>query len=267
MPVPGQRQTPTPRPRAIWIACRSRPSSALSFSPATAWALSTAGAVHGAINVVLRNDLDGFETRAIARRPSQEGGEGRQGSAFWGGAVGKGKMTSAWTSSGARKSPRRAVITAAPSGRRAARSTGRRTSASAATPSGSFSEKNKRTTGVIRSVALGECDPAKGYTARSTIRPDPASPPATRAAVRLRRHHVERRQPRAAERGPESGTPARRRRRPPPGRESHAERFGVPLCAVGRLVWLQSDREPAMRNQRRRPRQLFIRQCRRPDRG
>ena len=47
-------------------------------------------AVRGALNIVLRSDLDGFETRALARMPSREGGDGWQGSVFWGGAVGKG---------------------------------------------------------------------------------------------------------------------------------------------------------------------------------
>ena len=50
-------------------------------------------AVRGALNVVLRNDLDGFEARAIVRMPSRDGGDGRQGSAFWGGAVGDGRLT------------------------------------------------------------------------------------------------------------------------------------------------------------------------------
>ena len=50
-------------------------------------------AVRGALNVVLRTDLDGVEARAVARMPSKDGGDGRQGSAFWGGAVGEGHMT------------------------------------------------------------------------------------------------------------------------------------------------------------------------------
>ena len=43
----------------------------------------------GALNVVLRKDLDGFETRVLSRMPSRDGGDGRQGSVFWGGAVGE----------------------------------------------------------------------------------------------------------------------------------------------------------------------------------
>ena len=50
-------------------------------------------AVRGALNVVLRNDLDGFETRAVARLPTRSGGAGWQGSAFWGVAVGNGRVT------------------------------------------------------------------------------------------------------------------------------------------------------------------------------
>ena len=45
--------------------------------------------MRGALNVVLRTDLDGFEARALTRLPSREGGDGWQGSVFWGGAVGK----------------------------------------------------------------------------------------------------------------------------------------------------------------------------------
>ena len=47
----------------------------------------------GAINVVLRSDLDGFESRAIARAPTSDGGDGWQGSVMWGGEVGEGRMT------------------------------------------------------------------------------------------------------------------------------------------------------------------------------
>ena len=50
-------------------------------------------AVRGALNVVLRNDLDGFETRTVTRMPSQDGGDGWQGSVFWGGSAGEGRMT------------------------------------------------------------------------------------------------------------------------------------------------------------------------------
>ena len=50
-------------------------------------------AVRGALNIVLRNNLDGIEVRAVARMPTRDGGDGWQGSAFWGGAIGEGRMT------------------------------------------------------------------------------------------------------------------------------------------------------------------------------
>ncbi len=46
-------------------------------------------AVNGAINVVMRKDFDGVETRAVTRMPSKDGGDGLQGSVFWGGPIGK----------------------------------------------------------------------------------------------------------------------------------------------------------------------------------
>ena len=49
--------------------------------------------VRGALNIVLRNDLDGVHVRTVGRQPSRDGGNGWQGSAFWGGAVGEGRMT------------------------------------------------------------------------------------------------------------------------------------------------------------------------------
>ena len=47
-------------------------------------------ALRGALNIVLRKDLDGFEMRTVTRAPSRDGGDAWQGSVFWGGAVGKG---------------------------------------------------------------------------------------------------------------------------------------------------------------------------------
>ena len=57
--------------------------------------LGTLGAstTRGALNIVLRKDLDGFETRTVTRAPSRDGGDSWQGSVFWGGAVGRGRMT------------------------------------------------------------------------------------------------------------------------------------------------------------------------------
>ena len=55
---------------------------------------SVGGTARGALNIVLRTSLDGFETRTVTRAPSREGGDGWQGSAFWGGSFGeKGRMT------------------------------------------------------------------------------------------------------------------------------------------------------------------------------
>ena len=54
---------------------------------------SIGGTARGALNVVLRKDLDGFETRAVSRAPGRDGGDAWQGSVFWGGAFGKGRMT------------------------------------------------------------------------------------------------------------------------------------------------------------------------------
>lgn len=121
-------------------------------------------ALRGAINVVLRNSLDGLETRALARMPSQEGGDGWQGSAFWGGAFGEGRITVGVDSLRRQEIPARA----------------REHSRSSWTPGGSFSEASNVSVGgntvwVVqrdaaneetgeRSVALGECDPAAGYT-------------------------------------------------------------------------------------------------------
>ena len=127
-----------------------------------------ASAVRGALNIVLRNDLDGFETRATARLPSHSGGDGWQGSAFWGGAIGKGRMTVGVDAL------RRQEIT----------SRSREYSRSVWQEGGTFRETKNVSVGgntvwVVqreenedgelevtgaRSVALGECDPAKGYT-------------------------------------------------------------------------------------------------------
>ncbi|MDE0408890.1 MAG: hypothetical protein OXN81_13650, partial [Alphaproteobacteria bacterium] len=54
---------------------------------------SIGGTVRGALNIVLRKSLDGFEARTVTRAPSRDGGDAWQGSTFWGGAFGKGRMT------------------------------------------------------------------------------------------------------------------------------------------------------------------------------
>ena len=207
-------------------------------------------AVRGALNVVLRSDLDGVEARAITRMPSRDGGDGQQGSVFWGGAVGEGRMTvgvdvlrreeitarsreysrSEWPEGGRvqrgeeRQCRREHRLGRAARRRRRQdrREIGR---AGRVRPGG----------GLYRPVAQS----ARHHLGRQGLR------------FRLRGHHVEHRQLRAAERDPEPGPPAHRRRPPVPGRECHAGRFGVPLRAVGRLVRLHAGHGPAAGNQRR----------------
>ncbi len=120
-------------------------------------------AVRGAINVVLRNTLDGFETRALTRMPSREGGDGWQGSAFWGGAFGEGRITVGVDALRRQEIPARA--------REHSRSVWQR--------GGSFSGSRNVSVGGntlwvvqrddaegitgVRSIALGECDPEAGY--------------------------------------------------------------------------------------------------------
>jgi outer membrane receptor protein involved in Fe transport len=132
---------------------------------------SIGGTARGALNIVLRTDLDGFETRKLARAPSRDGGDAWQGSTFWGGAFGKGRMTL-----GADVIDRQEIP-----GKR------REHSRSEWVEGGEFSQaKNVSVSGntgfVVkldtngdreedgngdplpkRSVALGDCDPAKGY--------------------------------------------------------------------------------------------------------
>ena len=122
-------------------------------------------AVRGALNVVLRTDLDGFEARALTRLPSREGGDGWQGSVFWGGVVGKGGRLSV----GVDVLDRQEIT---------ARS--REYSRSVWQQGGAFNEAQNISVGGntvwviqrgedgiptgVRSVALGDCDPAHGYT-------------------------------------------------------------------------------------------------------
>ncbi len=140
-----------------------------------------AGTLRGAINVVLRKDLDGFETRAGTRMPSRDGGDGRQGSVFWGGSVGEGRMTLGVDVIDRQEIPGRSRVH----------------SRSEWVDGGTFSQsKNVSVSGntvfVVRldqdgnpeldnndeplpkrSVALGDCDPAHGYV------PGLSNPPGT----------------------------------------------------------------------------------------
>ena len=49
-------------------------------------------ATAGAINIVLRHDLEGAEVRLGGERPTKAGGDAEHGSVTWGGAIGEGRM-------------------------------------------------------------------------------------------------------------------------------------------------------------------------------
>ena len=118
-------------------------------------------AVRGAFNLVLRKDLDGFDVRTVARMPSRDGGDARQGSVVWGGAVGAGGHLTV----GVDILDREEI----------AGST-REHSRSEWTEGGSFAEAKNvsiggntvfvfdTSAGALRAVPLGTCDPAHGYT-------------------------------------------------------------------------------------------------------
>ncbi len=118
-------------------------------------------AVRGAFNLVLRRDLDGFDMRTVARMPGRDGGDAWQGGVFWGGAVGTGGHMTLGVD----------VID-----RQEIPGSKREHSRSEWSEGGSFAEARNvsvggntvyvfdRSEGELRSVALGECDPAQGYT-------------------------------------------------------------------------------------------------------
>ena len=118
-------------------------------------------AVRGAFNLVLRNDLDGFDVRVVTRLPGRDGGDARQGSVVWGGALGAGGRLTL----GVDVLDREEIV-----GRT------REHSRSEWTEGGSFADaKNVSLSGntlyifdasaeELRAVALGACDPDDGYT-------------------------------------------------------------------------------------------------------
>ena len=118
-------------------------------------------AVRGAFNLVLRKDLDGFDVRTVARMPSRDGGDARQGSVVWGGAIGTGGHMTV----GVDILDRQEIVGST-----------REHSRSEWTEGGSFADAKNvsvggntvyifdTSAGALRSVALGECDPADGYT-------------------------------------------------------------------------------------------------------
>ena len=123
--------------------------------------LSGHAAVRGAFNLVLRKDLDGLEVRTVARMPSRDGGDAREGSAVWGGAIGNGGHLTVGVD----------VL-----GREEIVGSTREHSRSEWAPGGSFADAKNVSVGgntvrvydvsegELRSVPLGECDPAHGYT-------------------------------------------------------------------------------------------------------
>ena len=123
--------------------------------------ISGHAAVRGAINIVLKRDLGGFDARTVARMPSRDGGEAHQGSVVWGGAIGDGRHMTL----GVDFLDRQEI-----EGRT------REHSSSGWTEGGSFAEARNvsvggntvyiydRSADELRAVALGECDPAHGYT-------------------------------------------------------------------------------------------------------
>ena len=130
------------------------------------------GTVRNALNVVLREDWDGVALRALTRAPSRKGGDGWQGNVSWGGKVGEGHLT----------------VTADAIRRLPIGSADRDYSRGKWQPGGSFADASNISRGGntvfivkppgsdprFRSVALGDCDPADGYTGPLS---DPPGPP------------------------------------------------------------------------------------------
>ncbi len=128
--------------------------------------------VRNALNVVLREDWNGVAVRGLTRLPSLKGADGYQGNASWGGKVGNGHLS----------------VTADKIRRQPIASADRDYSRGSWTPGGSFADASNISRGGntvrivkpegsdprFRSVALGDCDPADGYTGPLT---DPPGPP------------------------------------------------------------------------------------------
>ena len=118
-------------------------------------------AVRGAVNLVLRKAPDGFEVRSVARIPSRDGGDAHQGSVVWGGAIGSGGHLTV----GVDILDREEIVGST-----------REHSRSEWEANGSFRETKNVSIGgntlfvfdtserALRSVPLGTCDPALGYT-------------------------------------------------------------------------------------------------------
>ena len=119
-------------------------------------------AVQGAFNLVLRDDLDGFDARAVTRIPYRDGGDARQGSLLWGGEIGVGGHLSV----GVDVLSRQEIVGST-----------REHSRSEWDEGGSFRDAKNVSVGgntvyvtdvseddELRTVPLGECDTALGYT-------------------------------------------------------------------------------------------------------
>ena len=86
------RRVPDP---ASFYALESLPISAverIEILADSAAALHGGEAIGGAINIVLRRDVEGVEVQASVEHPTDPGGESRHASALWGGALGDGHV-------------------------------------------------------------------------------------------------------------------------------------------------------------------------------
>ena len=118
-------------------------------------------AVRGAFNLVLRKDLEGFDVRTVARMPSRDGGDARQGSVVWGGEIGDGGHMTLGVD----------ILD-----RQEIEGSTREHSRSEWEEGGSFAEAKNVSVGgntvyifdiselALRTVPLGACDTALGYT-------------------------------------------------------------------------------------------------------
>ena len=118
-------------------------------------------AVQGAYNLVLRDDFDGIDARAVTRIPYRDGGNAGQGSLLWGSGIGAGGHLSI----GVDVLSRREIVGST-----------REHSRSEWDEGGSFADAKNVSVGgntvyvtdvsegTLRTVPLGECDPALGYT-------------------------------------------------------------------------------------------------------
>ena len=130
--------------------------------------LSGHAAIRGALNLVLRKDLDGFDVRTVARLPSRDGGDALQASTVWGGKIG----TDGHLTVGVDILNRKEIVGST-----------REHSRSVWTPGGNFAEAQNVSAGgntvhiydtsenKLRSVPLGSCDTALGYTGSLTNPP------------------------------------------------------------------------------------------------